>query len=573
MSADILPSIAGTVFQSANVGVAGATVTLSENNSVLDTATTDASGNYRFDNLSPGTYSLQLTAAPGLTLSGNQGAVTVTIAASDEAGQAGTVIDSFSSSPQMVSDSFFAGRTVSVPGDMNQVIVGGVGVSSTVAAGGALGGYRTLYVQRTTPSGEISLGADANIPGALEFSSGPVSNGAYSVTWDGNGSQTLNPTGLGQIDLTGGGADTGLLLDLGADHDGGYVQVNVYSDSADWSQAIVNIPNTTDGSLGQSVFVPWTQFNASGGSGADFTQVGAVQLQVNGISAVDGQVGALSAYGPKTITENLSVPEADMAITKTAPASATAGQQLTYQLVATNNGPSGATNVTISDPLPSTLTFVSATASQGVTTNYANGTFTATVASLPNGQSATVNLTTTIAATASGTIKNVATVSADQPDPNLTNNTATATTNVTPVQPQTDPDITLKKSANLPSVTVGQNLTYTLTATNDSLTPATNATISDPLPTGVTYVSAVIPTQSQTQGTASFANNQVQAVFPTLAANASATLTIVVNVTSAAGSLITNIGSVTPYPDPNNVNTEEVQTPVTGAFGKLMFCD
>ena len=41
------------------------------------------------------------------------------------------------------------------------------------------------------------------------------------------------------------------------------------------------------------------------------------------------------------------------------------GEQLTYTLVATNNGPSTSTNVTLEDVLPDSVTFVSASATSG----------------------------------------------------------------------------------------------------------------------------------------------------------------------------------------------------------------
>jgi uncharacterized repeat protein (TIGR01451 family) len=508
---------------------------------------------------------------PGLAMAGGQGVVTVNVAAGDEVTQAGTVIDSFNATPQMVSDSLFGGRTVSSAAGMDVPVVGGTGVSSTLAVPGALGGYRTLFVQRTSSGGLISMDADANAPGALEFDSNAASNGVFWVAWDGDGSQVLNPTGLGQVDLTNQGADTGLTLTLGADHDSGFILLNVYSDAADWSQASVAIPNTTDGSLGQSVYIPWTSFSTEGGAGADFTKVGAVQMQIDGVSAIDGQVGAIATAGPKTFTENFANDaEADLAIVKTAsPTPAVvAGQQLTYTLAATNNGPSPATGVTVSDPLPTSLTFVSATTSQG-TFSYNNGTLTASLGSLADGASANVNVVTTVAASATGTVTNTATISGDQTDPYLANNTSSVTTTINqPVKPQDYPDLAIVKVATPSPVSVGANLTYTLTVSNDSLTPDTGVTVSDPLPAGVTFVSAVA-----SQGTASINGNTVQASLGSMAANAKATVTIVVYVTSNAGSTITNTatvaGDLTEATLANNTYT--VVTPVTRPFGKWMF--
>src|SRR5262249_2429465 len=57
---------------------------------------------------------------------------------------------------------------------------------------------------------------------------------------------------------------------------------------------------------------------------------------------------------------------ANLSIVKTAsPNPATVGATLTYRMIVTNVGPSPASNVTLSDPLPAGLTFVSAVSTQG----------------------------------------------------------------------------------------------------------------------------------------------------------------------------------------------------------------
>lgn len=114
---------------------------------------------------------------------------------------------------------------------------------------------------------------------------------------------------------------------------------------------------------------------------------------------------------------------ADMAIVKTAtPNPVTEGTPLLYSLAVTNNGPATATNVTVTDTLPSTVTYLSSTTTQG-TCSEAGGTVTCLLGTMLNAGTATVSILTIPGQ--AGVISNTANVTADQTDPNLTNNTST----------------------------------------------------------------------------------------------------------------------------------------------------
>jgi uncharacterized repeat protein (TIGR01451 family) len=117
--------------------------------------------------------------------------------------------------------------------------------------------------------------------------------------------------------------------------------------------------------------------------------------------------------------------QADLSLTKSAPAKVRTGQRLTYTIVVKDLGPDAATGVTVTDLLPSGVTLVSATLREG-SCNQSGGTVTCDLGSLATGKKATVKILVT--STSVGTITNTAAVSANESDPNGENNTDDATT-------------------------------------------------------------------------------------------------------------------------------------------------
>ena len=98
------------------------------------------------------------------------------------------------------------------------------------------------------------------------------------------------------------------------------------------------------------------------------------------------------------------------------------GQNVTYTVTVTNNGPTTATGVSLTDTLAAGLVLVSATPSQGTCSGSAP--ITCPLGTLVGGASATVAVVASAAAT--GSYPNTAAVTATQPDFNTGNNSYTA---------------------------------------------------------------------------------------------------------------------------------------------------
>ncbi len=228
-------------------------------------------------------------------------------------------------------------------------------------------------------------------------------------------------------------------------------------------------------------FVPLT----GGGGGAvtsanyatDYT-VG--QVAVGLASSANYATGLGYWYGVQAVPlsgANLSLSKIDV------PDPVTTGGTLTYTITVRNNGPEDASDVTFVDVLPSEVTFVSATPSQGACPG--TGPVICNLGDLVNGASATVVIVVTAPGTA-GTLKNAATVTSGQVDPNTSDNTANASTTVSvPTS-----DLVIAKSDAPDPVITESPLTYTLVVTNTGPFAATGVTLTDELPSTVTFSSA-----------------------------------------------------------------------------------
>jgi uncharacterized repeat protein (TIGR01451 family) len=177
---------------------------------------------------------------------------------------------------------------------------------------------------------------------------------------------------------------------------------------------------------------------------------------------------------------------ADLALTKTASAAtAHPGGRVTFVLAVRNQGPGEATGVTVQDPAPSGLFLHSAQPSQGTCTLTADQ-LECPLGSLVSGGQALVSVTYTVAADASGTLVNEASVFGDQADPDPSNNIARSAITVTPLPvrppdpgPQPIANLVVVKHVNRSTALVGQKLTYTIKVSNGGPNAASDVQVLD----------------------------------------------------------------------------------------------
>ncbi len=294
---------------------------------------------------------------------------------------------------------------------------------------------------------------------------------------------------------------------------------------------------------------------------ATITLVTKVGANIAAGSATNTGTVSSSTPDPTSSNNNASAPvtittAADLAVTKTAATSPViAGTSETYTITVTNNGPSDAQDVTVTDPVVAGLTARSANSTQGSCTITA-GVVSCAVGSLTATGSVRVTVIADVAADrAAGPLANSTTVGSATTDPTPDNNTATATVTV-----GTSADVALTKVATPATIVFGQPVTYTLTARNNGPSSATGVVVSDPLPAGLTFASSA---SGCTAGA-----GVVTCPIGTLANGAAGSASFIVNTPAGGSGTVTNTAAVsatTSDPTPGNNSASAVSTTSTQA--------
>ena len=208
-----------------------------------------------------------------------------------------------------------------------------------------------------------------------------------------------------------------------------------------------------------------------------------------------------------------------MAISKSAPSTASIGSNFTYTLTVSNTSTSTSNGqITVTDALSQGLAFVSGSGNGWeCSASGQNVICTSSTAISVNGS---VNILLTVNPTQSGTYVNVASVVGGGDNSNTNSNSVS-----TVINPASAPSLSVTKAG--PSTgTVGVNYNYTLTVANIG-TSATNGqiTVTDVLPTGLNFVSAMGSgwSCSASRQTVSCTTNNA------IVANANSAITLTVN--------------------------------------------
>jgi len=253
----LTPTITGTAFQdldgdnipSAGEELQGVQIQLfqANNNSLVGSQQTDATGGYCFQNLNDSlTYYVR---QPQQTVDGSE--LSEQQSGSITPGQFGVMIDAFVSSQTVEA-------IPPAPDSDNNTLPS--------LEGEAIGGSRKIFANLDTGEGTVKVSINPfGGRETMQYNSDVGVTGSGRVAWDGtDGSPNPLMMGLGGVDLTQSGANTGIALQIGALIEGSTAVLRLYQGNAsNFSEASFEIPRTNDGTAQVYGFINFSNFNGS----------------------------------------------------------------------------------------------------------------------------------------------------------------------------------------------------------------------------------------------------------------------------------------------------------------------
>ena len=321
----------------------------------------------------------------------------------------------------------------------------------------------------------------------------------------------------------------------------------------------------------------WTLGTLDNGASATLTIEGTVDVGEGG-NTITNTTTAASGDEPDPTTAGDDLQEAvtigdgaDLVTVKTlssGDATPEEGDTVSFEITVTNNGSAQATNVSLTDSLPSGLT---ATGNNGTVTagTYDAGTGIWTLGTLDNGASATLTIEGTVDVGEGGnTITNTTTAaSGDEPDPTTAGDDLQEAVTI-----GDGADLVTVKTLSSGDATPeeGDTVSFEITVTNNGSAQATNVSLTDSLPSGLTATgnNGTVTAGTYDAGTGIW-------TLGTLDNGASATLTIEGTVdVGEGGNTITNTTTAASGDEPDPTTTgDDLQEVVTVELNEIEVLD
>jgi uncharacterized repeat protein (TIGR01451 family) len=354
--------------------------------------------------------------------------------------------------------------------------------------------------------------------------------------------------------------------------------------------------------LWQSMTVPagWTCPALAVGHGASFTctaanfglttstftivlKAGSAQFGINNqtinetFTTSSDSADPNNANNTAVVSTSYVTPHADMQITGSdSPDPVAPDGNITYTVTVTNAGPDATANAHMNVVLNNTLLWQSMSVPAGWTCpalavgHGASFTCTAATLATPTTSVFTIVLKAGLAqfGNTNQTINETFTTSSDSADPNNANNAVTVSTAY--VVPTANLAVT---NADAPDpVNSGATITYTQTITNNGPDAAANTKITESIGSGVTFQSIAAPAGWSCTAPAAGGTGTTNCSIASLANGASASFTVVVNVTAVSGSVSNTVNGSSDASDTTPANnaataTTTVTPPPTADLG------
>ena len=310
---------------------------------------------------------------------------------------------------------------------------------------------------------------------------------------------------------------------------------------------------------------------------AGFSQFGPNNTTINQLfTASSDAADPNNANNAVTVSTSYVTPHADMQITGSdSPDPVAPDGNITYTVNVTNAGPDAAANAAMSVVLNNTLTYQSITIPAG---------WTCPALVVGQGSGFTCHNTSMAVSTSvftvvlkagfnqfgpnNTTINQLFTASSDAADPNNANNAVTVSTSY--VVPAANLAMTNTDAPD--PVNSGATITYTQILTNNGPDAAANAKITESIGSGVTFQSIVSPAGWSCTTPAVNGTGTINCSIASLANGASASFTVVVNVTAVSGTVSNTVNGSSDASDATPANnaataTTTINPPPTADLG------